>query len=119
MRVLIVALGQTQSLFVAFQGRFDPTATLVVKRDIRHQNCDGISDLRAFAQATTSRSARAFCEGAVFPATPHGNASHRTDIASSGFGDPANRALGPDRVLNPLCDRLSQTENPLARILFS
>ncbi len=125
-KALLCALGQTQSLLVAFQGRFDAAATLVVKRHIGRQNRYGIGSLRTSnVQRGRHLLGRQRANQHARPAKVPSCFRHSTamrlpwaNIVGRGFDDPAKRALGPVRVLDPPGDCLGQAENPLPRILF-
>src|SRR6266567_4771222 len=125
LKALLIALGETQPLLVAFEGGFDAPTAQVIKGHIRQQDGNRVGCLRTRAAQHREHlfcrqraNQHAVSEGAVLSTTAHSNASHRTDIAESWLGDPSKRAFGPDRVLDPLGDALGQAEHSRSRILF-
>ncbi len=81
LKTLLIALGETQPLLVAPEGGFDAFPVQIVEGNIRRQDGNGISGLRARAlqhrEYLLSRQRadqHAVGEGTVLSATAHGNA---------------------------------------------
>lgn len=125
LKALLVAFGETPPLLVALETGFDASPTLIIEVHIGRQDGDRISRLRAGAvqhgEYLLSRQRadqHAIGEGAILSATAHCQAPDRAHIAGRGFGHPAEGALGPVRVLNPLGNRLDQAQHTSPRILL-